>query len=239
VVDAKEKLRVLWQDGSTVPKYAAQFKQLMTHTGYSGADLRDRFYEHLTSRIKDELVHSARVTTTLDELIIVATDIDTRVHQRHAEKEREKKRTGAVPEAVATPTLLVNPVSNTEPVAMNVDATRTREEFMRQMRGKCFGCGSSAHAKKDGHHEHDLCAYCKRPGHREGVCMDKFLGRPRSQKLAAVLEGEVLDAETSEGSQLSREEAGVEPTVHPTLAQLLAQQSVLTEQIAEWREEDF
>ena len=239
VVDAKEKLRVLWQDGSTVPEYAAQFKQLMTRTGYSGVDLRDRFYEHLTSRIKDELVHSARATTTLDELIIVATDIDTRVRQRRAEKEREKKRTGITPEMTTAPTPFGNPVSNTEPVAMNVDATRTREEFMRQMRGKCFGCGSSAHSKKDGHHERDLCTYCKRPGHREGVCMDKFLGRAKSQKVAAVLEGDISDAEAPEGNQPSGEEAGTVLTARPTLAQLLAQQSALTEQIGEWKEEDF
>ena len=77
VVDAKEKLRVLWQAGSTVPEYAAQFKQLMTCTGYSGTDLRDHFYEHLSLHIKDKLVHSACVTTTLNELIIVTTDIDT------------------------------------------------------------------------------------------------------------------------------------------------------------------
>ena len=184
VVDAKEKLRVLWQDGSTVPEYAAQFKQLMTRTGYSGVDLRDYFYEHLTSRIKDELVHLVRVTTTLDELILVAMDIDMRVCQHHMEKEREKKRTNINLEVPATPMLLVNPVLNvqiTKLTAMNVDATRTREEFMCQMHGKCFGCGSSTHAKRDRHYERDLCAYCKRHGHCEGVCMDKFLGRPKSQ----------------------------------------------------------
>jgi hypothetical protein len=38
-VNTKEKLRVLWQDSSTVPEYAALFKQLMAHTGYSSADL--------------------------------------------------------------------------------------------------------------------------------------------------------------------------------------------------------
>jgi hypothetical protein len=75
-VDTKEKLRVLWQDDSTVLEYAAQFKQLMTRTSYSPADLRDRFYEHLAPRIKDELVHTARPIGTLDELISVGSDID-------------------------------------------------------------------------------------------------------------------------------------------------------------------
>ena len=76
VVDAKEKLRVLWQNSSTVPEYAALFKELMARTGYSSADLQDRFYEHLSTRIKDKLVHTARPIGTLDQLITVASDID-------------------------------------------------------------------------------------------------------------------------------------------------------------------
>ena len=91
VVDAKEKLRVLWQDSSTVPEYAALFKELMARTGYSTADLRDRFYEHLSPQIKDELVHTARPIETLDNLITVASGIDIRVRQRKAERERERE----------------------------------------------------------------------------------------------------------------------------------------------------
>jgi Retrotransposon gag protein len=75
-VDAKEKLCVLWQDSSTVPKYAALFKELMARTGYSSLDLRDCFYKHLAVSIKDELVHTARPISTLEELITIASDID-------------------------------------------------------------------------------------------------------------------------------------------------------------------
>ena len=86
-VDAKEKLRVLWQGSSSVPEYAALFKELMTRTGYSSADLRDRFYEHLSTRIKDELVNTAHPITSLNELITVASDIDVRVRQHRAERD--------------------------------------------------------------------------------------------------------------------------------------------------------
>src|SRR6267154_2349223 len=85
-VNAKEKLRILWQDSLMVPEYAALFKELMACTGYSSSDLRDRFYEHLSTRIKDELVHTARPIATLDELVTVASDIDIRICQRHAER---------------------------------------------------------------------------------------------------------------------------------------------------------
>ena len=52
------------------------------------------------------------------------------------------------------------------------------------MQGKCFSCGSTAHTKKDGNHECNICAYCKHVGHQEPVCMDKFLKKACSQKAA-------------------------------------------------------
>ena len=85
-VDAKETLRKLWQGKNTVAEYLAKFKELSGRTGYSTADLRDRFYEHLASEIKDELVHTARPIGTLEELAQVSIDIDVRIRQRRSEK---------------------------------------------------------------------------------------------------------------------------------------------------------
>ena len=59
-----------------MPEYAALFKELIACTGYSLADLRNHFYEHLSGCIKDELVHTTCLIITLDQLVIVATDID-------------------------------------------------------------------------------------------------------------------------------------------------------------------
>ena len=55
----------------------------MTHTGYSSADLRDCSYEHLSTRIKDKLVHTACPIATLD----------ISIRQCQAKREREKKHT--------------------------------------------------------------------------------------------------------------------------------------------------
>jgi hypothetical protein len=101
-VDAKEKLRVLWQDSSTIPEYVALFKQLMACTGYSSANLRDHFYEHLSTGIKDELVHTAHPIDTLDELIMVASDLDIRIRQHRAERDRERKHSGVATGTTAT-----------------------------------------------------------------------------------------------------------------------------------------
>ena len=87
--DAKDSLRRLYQGRGTVAEYLAKFKELKDRTGYSTTDLRDRFYEHLASEIKDELVHTARAIGTLDELSMVAIDLDNRLRQRRAEKARE------------------------------------------------------------------------------------------------------------------------------------------------------
>ena len=48
-VDAKDKLQHLWQGTSTVPKYTVLFKEHMSCTNYSLADLHDCFYDHLTT----------------------------------------------------------------------------------------------------------------------------------------------------------------------------------------------
>jgi Retrotransposon gag protein len=241
-VDAKEKLRVLWQDTSTVPEYAALFKQLMARTGYSVADLRDRFYEHLSTRIKDELVHTARPIATLDELITVASDIDIRVRQRRSERDRERKRFGAaagltVVPTPSTATPFAPPPRDTN--AMNVDAMRIRDDFLRKMKGKCFGCGSAVHTKKDGNHERDLCGYCKRVGHREVVCFDKFAGRSKTQKVAAIGEEESVSVETTDEESGSSDEKEAIAATQATLTQLLEQQKALSEQIVVLREQDF
>jgi hypothetical protein len=142
----------------------------MTHTRYSSVDLQDCFYEHLATHIKDELVHTARPTGTLNELITVVSNIDVRVRQCHAEQDRERKRSGATTGITTMPTRapflnipFVSPTS--EPTVMDVDATHTREEFLHRMCGKCYGCRSETHTQKDDNHDRDLCAYCKHVGH--------------------------------------------------------------------------
>ncbi|EJF61810.1 hypothetical protein DICSQDRAFT_136328 [Dichomitus squalens LYAD-421 SS1] len=188
-VDAKERLRTLWQGSMTVPEYAARFNELSTRT------------EHLADSIKDELVHTARPIASLEDLITVSSDIDVRVRQHRAERDY--------------------------PNAMDIDATRTREEFNRLMRGKCYGCGSTAHVKKDGGHDRDICNYCRRVGHRETVCMDKFLKKPRSQKLAATEEGP--EEPQVAASTSTSADAGA---TNALIAQLMEQQKALADQLA-------
>ena len=109
------------------------------------------------------------------------------------------------------------------------------------MRGRCFSCGSTAHTKKDGNHEREVCKHCMRVGHREGVCLARYMGKPKSQKAAATQEEEEVVVEDLSDDSLEEEEEEVKiaATSSNTLTQLLEQQKALAEQIAKWREEDF
>ena len=125
--------------------------------------------------------------------------------------------------------------SNAEPAAMDVDAIHTRQKFTRQMLGRCYGCGSKAHARREGNYDCNLCGYCKRVGHWEVVCMDKFLGWARGQNAAATVEENTSEEEENvlygESSEES-DQATVAAMTLATLAELKEQQKVLSEKIA-------
>ena len=70
-----------------MPKYTDLFKELMACTGYLSANLRDHFYEHLSGHIEDKLIYTMRLIITLNQLVIIATDIDICVRQCHTEKD--------------------------------------------------------------------------------------------------------------------------------------------------------
>ena len=97
------------------------------------------------------------------------------------------------------------------------------------------------HAKKDGSHDCDLCMYCKQVGHYEVVCMDKFMGKPKSQKATTTRTNlESSDKEQFEESgEEAMESAEIKATSSTILTQLLEQQKALAAQIMALCEEDF
>ncbi|EEB88902.1 hypothetical protein MPER_13073 [Moniliophthora perniciosa FA553] len=208
----------------------AKFKELMSRTGYSEADLRDRFYDHMSGRIKDELVHTARPIGTLEELIEVAIDLDVRIRQRDAEKARRPAATTmpAAPPPVprpSAPSIAPFAPPARDPNAMEVDATKSRLDWIRAMTGKCYGCGSTQHTKANGGHEREICGHCTRAGHREAVCFDKWAGKPKARRVAA---SESVPAAVPESP--SSPAAG--PSATPSIEDMLAQLTLLSTQFA-------
>ena len=179
---AQDALKALKQGKSSVAEYISKFDQYIQQTGWSDADHRTRFYDGLTKGVKDALTFTDRPTTTLNELKTASHIFDQRIRQRNAEKGGK----------TAQP-LHLSPHSAKDPNAMNVDASRqsdskevrNRKTYTSFMRGKCFGCGSLDHAKKDGGHERDICNHCKKVGHGSPVCMAKYLGKKVVAKAAA------------------------------------------------------
>ena len=123
---------------------------------------------------------------TLDEL--VETSVATDFHMRNVSAD--------IKPGTSSPTTSVP-----DPYAMDIDASRTspsgktREEFMKAMRGRCFGCGQKGHSKRDGGHAGITCRYCARLGHYEHVCQDKYMGfernrgnQPSRQRAAATIQ---------------------------------------------------
>ena len=75
------------------------------------------------------------------------------------------------------------------------------------MKGKCYGCGSTNHAKKDRKHERDICGHCKKVGHHSPICFSKYLGKLIAAKAAA-------SQESPEASSSGKEKATASATKH-------------------------
>ena len=169
-----------------IGEYASAFQEVSPRTGYSDADLMVRFYDRLPAAVKEKVLgldFMAGKATTLQELVTRAIRADELLIKIRADTAAPFwRRNYAAPPTPARP--------ERDPMAMDVDATRTasgrtREDFTRAMIGRCYGCGSSNHQKRDGGHEREVCAFCRRQGHKEAVCQDRFLGLDRNRGLQA------------------------------------------------------
>ena len=69
-----------------------------------------------------------------------------------------------------------------------------RSDFLKKMKGKCFGCSSLNYTKEQGNHGSDICNHCKKAGHRSTVCFAKFMGR---EKVSAMSQ---TTADSNQGS---------------------------------------
>jgi hypothetical protein len=143
---------------------------------------------------------------------------------RQRESEKRGNNSSSSPQGTTT----------NNPDAMQVDASRqqqqsgsakpgqkTRADYMKYMQGKCFGCGSKDHAKKDGKHERDVCNHCGKTGHRSTVCFTKFLGKPGKTAGAAATSDSTDSTPSSSASATNETPAKDSKTQADLLAQLM------------------
>ena len=108
---------------------------------------------------------------------------------------------------------------------------KNRASWMKQMAGKCFGCGSTDHTKKNGSHDREVCHHCQKAGHRANVCFDKYMGKEKKAKAASTQQA----ASTSSGQTQAASTSA--PTSAPSSSQgelvklLMEQQKALLEQL--------
>ena len=152
-------------------------------TGWSDADHRTCYYDGLSDKVKDSMAITDQSIATFKELRKVALVLDQRIHQREAEKK------GQTFSNTSQGTLSRNPdvmeVNASCQGNQNSNEKKTHKSYLATMKGRCFGCGSKEHNKKDRNHERDVCHHCAKAGHRSTVCLSKYLGKPPAAKAAA------------------------------------------------------
>ncbi|KAG2007367.1 hypothetical protein CC2G_015061 [Coprinopsis cinerea AmutBmut pab1-1] len=177
---AEAQLEALTQGKKSASQFAAEFMEVFPRTGLSQKDGMARFRRKLNNRDRIML-----------DLIVVTKPADSKPKtlQDYCDIVNENDFTfsnGSTPFSAPSAT---RTTPARDPFAMDIDATRvgpngkSRDDFLRAMRGRCFGCGSTSHVKKDGNHGSLRCNYCQRMGHSSNVCQDKYMGVTPGQGL--------------------------------------------------------
>ena len=198
--------------------FMAKFDQHTSQTGWSAADHRQRFYDGLNDHIKDTLSYTDLPIGTFEELRNTASKLDKRMRQREAEKRGSSSQS----------TNTNNPQK--DPNAMNIDTSRqnqqsptgneqhNRQTYLKWLTGKCFGCGSKDHSKKNGDHIRDICNHCRKMGHRGPVCFSKYMKKPPTKAAATTTEStpssstSTASATTSSPAKDSKQQADLLPS---------------------------
>ena len=113
--------------------------------------------------------------STFDELRNAAAKLDKHMHQREAEKRGTSSQNTSTSSAQKDPNAMDIDTSNQNPQSSTGSTNLNRQMYLKWMTGKCIGCGSKDHAKKDGHHKRDVCNHCGKMGHRGPVCFSKYM----------------------------------------------------------------
>ncbi|VDC06529.1 unnamed protein product [Peniophora sp. CBMAI 1063] len=172
---ARDRINKLQQGNRSLPDFAAKFAAVGALTGYNNADLMRHFRKGLKPSFSEKLAIRGGKYTKLSELIDVASQLYNDLYE---EDRRHKNSTGSGSQ------------SADYGEAMDIDALRqgskkNRFDFIKWMKGRCFGCGSQDHNKSDCTRIRSgaACGYCGRIGHFQDVCQDKYLGLDRGRGL--------------------------------------------------------
>lgn len=214
---ARDIIKHLKQNTLLVAQYKAKFNEQSPRTNWSDSDLREQFYDNLSSRIKDMMVYMDDDIFSLNGCYKVALRINTRIWAREAEKAGK-----LVTSMNLTNRHTATPAADSN--AMDIDATRMQStvtktigEWNKHMVGKCNRCGLKDHKAKDGNHNRDVCNWCLKAGHRSSACMGRFFGNARVTHPAQQATASATITEVSPTSSTSPATTG-KPSTSPATA---------------------
>lgn len=157
---AERELDELRQRGSCID-YTTEFLRITALLSWNDEALRSAYRRGLSSEIKDQLIHEKR-GDTLQDLIIIAKEIDGRIRERNMEKYGDRSRTfkPRIPfkpfvKRVFEKEIRTTPAMGGGPVPMDLDATQTRYPRMSPKKQvqfrerKCFECDKTGHMARD------------------------------------------------------------------------------------------
>lgn len=181
VADATAKLKVLRQrSNQPMAEFAAQFQDIGARTALEDTGKLVLFLENISPAAKNlyalanAVASDDRKADTFEKAIGLCLRLDQSMNDPSLGVGR------------GSSTRFAAHSSAVDPYAMQVDATstsRTKDDFRRQMGGRCFGCGLAGHRFKSDtcRAKGARCNYCRRENHFENVCEDKFCGRERGR----------------------------------------------------------
>ena len=145
---AREALKRLTQGKKSVAEYKAKFEEHSSLTSWSKADLRSCFYDGLADAIKDTLVISDRPTEAYESLVEAAQVLDIHVRQRQAEKKGQTfHQTSSQSCGTESMPIDINALCQQQGGRQGQSALKKPNcsDFLKKMKGKCFGYSSSDH----------------------------------------------------------------------------------------------
>uniref|UniRef100_A0A8D3CPA5 CCHC-type domain-containing protein n=1 Tax=Scophthalmus maximus TaxID=52904 RepID=A0A8D3CPA5_SCOMX len=162
--EAVSQLLSLNQGRNSVSQYALDFRILSAECGWDQAALQAVFLKGLSEEIKDELA-TRDETTSLEELIKLATRLDNRLRERQREK-AEGRRARSFSSSTSRPhQQLPTPLRD---FSGNLEATShppaNSEEPMQ------LGRARLTPAERQRRFHLGLCFYCGQEGHPMGKC---------------------------------------------------------------------
>ncbi|KAK2850769.1 hypothetical protein Q5P01_007045 [Channa striata] len=164
---SSSRLFKLTQSSSSVTEYTVEFRTLAASANWREETLFDKYYEGLSSRIKDEMA-ARTLPSSLRSLIELAVAIDQRLQERQTERQAERQaehQTDRRVERLSERRPAILPADPTSPVHRPTDQHPSGQEEPMQV-----GRVKLSVAERQCRIVEGLCLYCGESGHRVRLC---------------------------------------------------------------------